>query len=214
MRWEPDKSHPGGCYARCAFSAQEEDNTNRLRGHPAAPAALTWIIIPKMAIFSPLFSLLGEWVPQLSLSFRHPDVATVRPIHIRLTGTSNISRIHTCMGDTQPNNVTGSLPGYLAYPSSHPTDLEKRGFVGLSDPKPLNSLFPFPPFPLHLLWTVFSYFFMRFLQIACWEHDGITISGCMQDTGTRGLKRRDTRHLWTLHVNCPALGLRPAGEAE
>ncbi|KAI0139482.1 hypothetical protein F4776DRAFT_590784 [Hypoxylon sp. NC0597] len=141
-----------------------------------------------MAIFSPLFSLLGEWVPQLSLSFRHPNVATgsTHPIHIRLTGTSDTSRIHNLHGDTQNlTTLPEACPAILhirhPIPSNRSGEARVCRVVGSCPSIPYSHFAPPPP----SLWTVFFYsFFMRFLQIACWEHDGITKSGCMQETGT------------------------------
>lgn len=170
-----------------------------------------------MAIFSPLFSLLGEWVPQLSLSFRHPNVATgsTHPIHIRLTGTSDTSRIHNLHGDTQ--NLT-TLPeacpaiSHIRHhiPSNRSGEARFCRVVGSCPSIPYSHFSPSPSITMD---GIFLFFSCDSYKLHVGNTTGLrNLAVCRRQV--RGLKRRDTRHLWTLHVYCPALGLPPAGEAE
>ncbi|KAI1411878.1 hypothetical protein F5Y13DRAFT_51978 [Hypoxylon sp. FL1857] len=132
-----------------------------------------------MGYISPLFSLLGRVGSSIIIIISPPRGRSGRPIHIRLTGTSNMVRelfLHMATQNpttTTTYNLTGSSPGYLAYPPPS-TDLEKaaRAFVGLSDRAPQSPppppKFPSsqfsppphpPPSPYHHTWTIFSIFF-------------------------------------------------------
>ncbi|KAI0835704.1 hypothetical protein F5Y06DRAFT_117307 [Hypoxylon sp. FL0890] len=189
---ELDKSHPGGATLDAHSLRKEEDNTNRLRQFPARccctcmdnhsqdvkiqraaayVGGTTNTLGLQMGYISPLFSLLGEWVPQLSLSFSPPRRRSGSPIHVQF--------------DREPQNTTQVIPAWrheslttLPEPRPaishirHPEDLEKTGrFLSVcriecpSIPIPI----PIPITPPPPYYGRIFLFLMRFLQIACWE---------------------------------------------